>query len=133
MFYKVRVWKGYFCYWLWKNWPTWQVQPHWTTTKYWTPLFLSPLTRILKKIPPINISHLKSWFPPLQIRGGGGLGGNYVLCSLTCLVYINNLSDSLESLVQLFGDETSLFSSLWLFHISQSSKQWLNRSVWMDL
>ena len=59
------------------------------------------------------MSHLKSWFPPLQRGGGeGGWGGNYVLCSLICLVYINNLSDSLESLVQLFGDDTSLFSTV---------------------
>ena len=50
--------------------------PNWTTTKYWN-LFV-PSTKISEKISPINMSHLKSWFPPLQKGARGGGGGNCV-------------------------------------------------------
>ena len=46
MFCKVRVWKGYFCNWLRKNWPTLASSPHLTT------------------FPQLNMSRLKSC-PPL--------------------------------------------------------------------
>ena len=71
IFCKMRVWKGYFCNWFRKNWPTLTSSPHWTTTKYWILPFLVPPTRISEKIPPpINMSRLKSWFP--LYKGGGG-------------------------------------------------------------
>ena len=63
---KVRVWKGYFCNWLRKNWPTLTSSSHWTTSKYWLPPYLLPLLEFQKNLPPINISHLKSWSPPLS-------------------------------------------------------------------
>ena len=61
MFCKVRVWKGYFCNWLRKNWPTLASSPHLTT------------------FPQLNMSRLKSCppcQPPLPIQSGEG-GGNY--------------------------------------------------------
>ena len=70
---KLRVWKDYyFCNWLRKNWQTLTSSPHWTTTKYQTPLFLFPLLEFQEKFPPINMSCLKSWSPPLLQREGGG-------------------------------------------------------------
>ena len=55
MFCKVRVWKGYFCYWLRENWPTLTSSAHRTTTKFWIPPFFVPATRISRKIlPPLT-------------------------------------------------------------------------------
>ena len=74
MFCKVSVWEGYFLNWLRKNWPTLTSSPQWTATKYWIPPFYPP-TRISEKIPPINMSRLKSWSPPFTKGGGGRKGG----------------------------------------------------------
>ena len=83
MFCKVRVWKGYFCNWLRKNWPTLTSYPHWTTAKYRIPPFCPPYQNFKKNLP-LNLSHLKSWFTPFQRgrklwsnnkKGGKGEGG----------------------------------------------------------
>ena len=71
MFCKVRVWKGYFCNWLRKNWPTLTSFPHWTTARYWIPPFLLALLEFQKNFSPINMSRLKSWSPPPLFKGEG--------------------------------------------------------------
>ena len=69
MFCKVRVWKGYFCNWLRKNWPTLTSSPPLNYHKILnSPLFVPP-TRIFFFPPLINISHLKSAiFPRILVR-----------------------------------------------------------------
>ena len=69
IFCKVRVWKGYFCNWLRKNWPTLTSFPHWTTARYWIPPFLFALLEFQKIFSPINMSRLKSWSPPPLFKG----------------------------------------------------------------
>ena len=69
---KVRVWKGYFCNWLRKNWPTLTSSSNWATSKYWISRYLLPLLEFQKKFPPINISYEILVFPTLQTGGGGG-------------------------------------------------------------
>ena len=54
MFCKVRVWKGYFCNWLRKNWLTLTSFHQWTTTKHWIPPPFVPPTRISEKIFPLT-------------------------------------------------------------------------------
>ena len=68
--YVRNIWKGYFCNWSRKNWPTLTSSTHWTNTKYWIPpSFLSPLLEFQKIFSPINMSRLKSWSPPPLFKG----------------------------------------------------------------
>ena len=60
---KVKVWKGYFCIWLRKKWPTTEL-PQNTESPSTSP-FLSFLLEFQKKITPIKMHCLKSWPPPL--------------------------------------------------------------------
>ena len=77
IFCKMRVWKGYFCNWFRKNWPTLTSSPHWTTTKYWILPFLVPPTRISEKIPPPPLTCLV-WNRGSPFTKGEGEEGNYV-------------------------------------------------------
>ena len=66
MFCKVRVWKGYFCNWLRKNWLTLTSFHQWTTTKHWIPPPFVPPTRISEKIFPLTCL-IWNLAPPLPL------------------------------------------------------------------
>ena len=66
MFCKVRVWRGYFCNWLRKNWPV--LTKTELLQNIESPLFVPPTT-ISDIISPINVSCLKS-LPTPFIKGG---------------------------------------------------------------